>query len=75
MTAGAFACLGQEGVEHRIPPFGGRCQWVLDTARQAVEWLGQPLGFESLTLRRHSTLISCLTLVATGLLLNLAGGV
>jgi hypothetical protein len=29
---------------------GGCCQWVLDAACQAVEWLHQPLGFNSLTL-------------------------
>jgi hypothetical protein len=29
---------------------GGRCQWVLDAACQAVEWFHQPLGFDSLTL-------------------------
>lgn len=31
--------------------FGGCYQWVLDAACQAVEWLDQPLGFNSLALR------------------------
>ena len=35
--------------------FRGCLQWVLDAARQAVEWLSQPLGFDSLTLCGHST--------------------
>ena len=34
--------------------FGGCCQWVLDAVCQTVEWLSQPLGFESLTLRSPS---------------------
>jgi len=47
--------------------FGGCYQWVLDTACQAVEWLRQPLGFESLALRRHWTSDFGLTEVALGL--------
>ncbi len=31
------------------------CQWVLDAVRETVEWLSQPLGFESLALLSHST--------------------
>ena len=35
---------------------GGCCQWVLDTVCQTVEWLHQPLGFDSLALLLgHST--------------------
>ena len=30
---------------------GGRCQWVLDAAYQAVEWPSQPLRFDSVVLR------------------------
>jgi len=33
---------------------GGCFQWVLDAACQAVEWLSQPLGFDSLILRRST---------------------
>jgi len=28
----------------------GCCQWVLDATCETVEWLNQPLGFDSLTL-------------------------
>ena len=31
------------------------CQWVLDAAREAVEWLYQPLRFDSVALCSHST--------------------
>jgi hypothetical protein len=31
--------------------FGGYFQWVLDTVCETVEWLHQPLGFDSLALR------------------------
>jgi hypothetical protein len=34
--------------------FGGCFQWVLGTVCETVEWLSQPLGFESLALRGHS---------------------
>ena len=30
---------------------GGRFQWVLDAACHAVEWLSQPLRFDSVVLR------------------------
>jgi hypothetical protein len=30
---------------------GECCQWVLDTVFHTVEWLSQPLGFDSLALR------------------------
>ena len=30
---------------------GGRCQWVLDTISQMVEWPHQPLRFNSVVLR------------------------
>ena len=30
---------------------GGRCQWVLDAICEIVEWLSQPLRFESVVLR------------------------
>src|SRR5579863_2424272 len=30
---------------------GGRCQWVLDAIYQMVEWLSQPLRFDSVVLR------------------------
>ena len=33
---------------------GGRCQWVLDATCQVVEWLGQPLRFNSVVLRTAS---------------------
>jgi hypothetical protein len=55
--------------------FGGRCQWVLDAARQAVEWLSQPLGFESLVLRGHSTFHLLLDTAWAGFIIKLAGGV
>ena len=53
--------------------FGGRCQWVLDAARQAVEWLSQPLGFESLALRGHSTSILLLDTGGTTLIIKSGG--
>jgi len=31
---------------------GECCQWVLDADSQPVEWLCQPLGFDSLALRQ-----------------------
>ena len=31
---------------------GECCQWVLDADSQPVEWLRQPLGFDSLALRQ-----------------------
>ena|GEM_PF-6454681 len=31
--------------------FGGCFQWVLDAVCETVEWLDQPLGFESFALR------------------------
>ena len=31
--------------------FGGCYRWVLDAVCETVEWLDQPLGFESLALR------------------------
>jgi hypothetical protein len=39
------------------PASGGCCQWVLAAACEAVEWLSQPLGFESLALRSHSIIV------------------
>jgi hypothetical protein len=30
---------------------GGRCQWVLDAVCRTVEWLSQPLRFNSVVLR------------------------
>jgi len=35
--------------------FGGCFRWVLDAVCETVEWLSQPLGFDSLALRSHST--------------------
>jgi len=40
--------------------FGGCFQWVLDAVCETVEWLSQPLGFESLALRGHSTICNML---------------
>ena len=38
---------------------GWCCQWVLDTVLQTVEWLHQPLGFDSLALLLgHSTYLN-----------------
>jgi hypothetical protein len=53
--------------------FGGRCQWVLDAARQAVEWLSQPLGFESLALRGHSTFTLVLDTVSGAFIIESGG--
>ena len=55
--------------------FRGCFQWVLDAACQAVEWLSQPLGFESLTLCSHSTTDFILTSPSTRISLNMTGGV
>ena len=55
--------------------FRGCFQWVLDAACQAVEWLSQPLGFESLTLCSHSTTDFILTSRSTRISLNMTGGV
>jgi hypothetical protein len=61
-------------IEFRQVASGGRCQWVLDTAFQAVEWLGQPLRFESVVLRtaldlRWDAILCCLKgSVPTGIL-------
>src|ERR1035438_2440653 len=43
-------------IEFRQVASGGRCQWVLDATRQVVEWLCQPLRFESVVLRTASRL-------------------
>jgi hypothetical protein len=40
---------------HKQPAFGGCYQWVLGAVCQTVEWLNQPLGFDSLALRGLST--------------------
>jgi hypothetical protein len=48
--------LGTENIETEKPASGGRCQWVLDAASETVEWLGQPLRFESVVLRTVSRL-------------------
>jgi len=37
--------------------FRGCCQWVLDAACEAVEWLYQPLRFDSPALCSHSTIM------------------
>ena len=39
----------QNTIDHATGSFGGWCQWVLDDACHAFEWL-QPLGFDSLAL-------------------------
>ena len=39
----------------RRQSFGGYFQWVLDAACETVEWPCQPLGFDSVALRRYST--------------------
>lgn len=48
---GLRAGLQAENVEIEKVASGGRCKWVLDAASQTVEWLGQPLRFESVILR------------------------
>src|SRR5229473_149397 len=53
--------------------FGGCCQWVLDAARQAVEWLSQPLGFDSLALRSHSTFTLLLDTASTAFMIESGG--
>jgi hypothetical protein len=50
--------------------FGGCFQWVLDAACEAVEWLSQPSGFESLALRSHSTKCNMLDNVAGRVILK-----
>ncbi len=42
---------GSENTGREEVASGGRCQWVLDAAFQAVEWPSQPLRFESVVLR------------------------
>ena len=37
--------------------FGGRCQWVLDATFHVVEWLSQPLRFDSVVLRTAARLV------------------
>jgi hypothetical protein len=73
--ATSLAVLGEVLQSLVQAAFGGCCQWVLDTACQAVEWLSQPLGFESLTLRGRSINKFVLTSLCAGLSLKLTGGV
>ena len=40
-----------EDSEFRKIAFGGRYQWVLDAIFQMVEWIRQPLRFDSVVLR------------------------
>ena len=40
---------GPNTIDNAAGSFGGWCQWVLDDACHAFEWL-QPLGFDSLAL-------------------------
>jgi hypothetical protein len=37
-------------IDHATGSFGGWCQWVLDDACHAFEWLSATRGFDSLTL-------------------------
>ena len=53
--------------------FGGCFQWVLDADRQAVEWLSQPLGFNSLALRSHSTFTLLLDTVSAAFMIESGG--
>ena len=57
-----------------VAPSGECCHWVLDVVLQTVEWLSQPLGFESLTLRRSLDAIKPLDNVAVGVMLKVFEG-
>jgi hypothetical protein len=52
MIVGLRAGPQAENIEIEKIASGGRCQWVLDAASQTVEWLGQPLRFECVVLRK-----------------------
>jgi hypothetical protein len=43
--------IWETDIEVRQVASGGRFQWVLDAACEAVEWLRQPLRFDSVVLR------------------------
>lgn len=58
----------------REAPSGECCQWVLDVVLQTVDWLSQPLGFESLTLRRSLDAIKPLDNTAVGVMLKVFEG-
>ena len=45
-SSGLAPILREDGLR-----LGGRCQWALDAALQAVEWPCQPLRFDSVVLR------------------------
>jgi hypothetical protein len=53
---------------------GECCQWVLDAVLQTVEWLCQPLGFDSLTLRQSLDNMKLLDNVALGVMLKVFEG-
>ena len=55
MKKASAASRASVGLGLRRQSFGGYFQWVLDAACEAVEWPYQPLGFDSLALRRRST--------------------
>jgi len=48
---------------------GECCQWVLDAVFHTVEWLSQPLGFDSLALRQALDDIKLLDNAAIGVIL------
>jgi hypothetical protein len=48
---------------------GECCQWVLDTVFHTVEWLSQPLGFDSLALRQSLDDVKLLDNAAIGVML------
>ena len=49
---------------------GECCQWVLDTVFHPVEWLSQPLGFDSLALRQSLDDMKLLDNAAIGVMLE-----
>src|ERR1700746_3729858 len=70
--------LRPEHKEHRILAwqecrrFGGGCEWVWDDPCHAFEW-HQPLGFDSLTLRRHSNFVILIDKAALADTIKLTG--
>jgi hypothetical protein len=48
---GLRGAASKENSEFRKVASGGRCQWVLDAIFRMVEWLRQPLRFNSVVLR------------------------
>src|SRR5271163_34235 len=74
-TTSTSATASQGGYNQlRETPSGECCHWVLDDVLQTVEWLSQPLGFESLALRQSLDDIKLLDNSARGVILEVFEG-